>query len=357
MIPPSFKVLTAPLSGGKVCWSHVFVDVVECFSALALAQIALCQYDSSAVLDRLETVPPGFISSACPRELSARAYLEKLDYSKAAEILEKLHRDYPYRMSGMEILSTALWHAQDARRLSVLAAELTEKARQSAVTWCVAGNCFSVQKQHETAIECLKRAVSLDNRFPYAYSLLGHELLDSDQLDGAGQAFRRALLLCPSDYRAWFGLGLMFFKREQFKLAQLHLSRAATINPRNSVLLCQLSVVEQSVHNNDVAIALLERALELSPENAACRFYRARLLYELHRYEECREELNELKLFAHDEAQVFFLLGKVHKKLGDTHLALLNFTWASEMDPHGEQGRSSLSERPYDDEPNSPTSS
>lgn len=54
------------------------------------------------------------------------------------------------------------------------------------------------------------------------------------------------------------------------------------------------------------AMELLQRALKITPENAACRFYRARLLYERHEYEKCKDELNELKLYAHDEAQVSY---------------------------------------------------
>lgn len=72
----------------------------------------------------------------------------------------------------------------------MLAAELTGNARSFAETWCAAGNCFSVQKQHETAIECFERAVTLKPQFAYAYSLLGHELLDTDQLDKAASSFR-----------------------------------------------------------------------------------------------------------------------------------------------------------------------
>ena len=51
---------------------------------------------------------------------------------------------------------------------------------------------------------------------------------------------------------------------------------------------------------------LLDRALEIAPDNAACRFYRARLLYEMRDYKTCRTALNDLKLFAHDEAQVIW---------------------------------------------------
>ncbi|VDN44704.1 unnamed protein product [Gongylonema pulchrum] len=31
-------------------------------------------------------------------------------------------------------------------------------------------------------------------------------------------------------------------------------------------------------------------------------------------------------------------------------MALLNFSWAAEMDPRGEQSQSSLSDAPYDDD-------
>uniref|UniRef100_A0A915PWN8 Cell division cycle protein 27 homolog n=1 Tax=Setaria digitata TaxID=48799 RepID=A0A915PWN8_9BILA len=371
--PPSFQRLQQCTPD----WSALFTTVVEHISWLAMLQCAVATYRSNSVIGRYNLMPERCKKFALARELLARAYLEKLDYTKATEILEELHREFPHRVAGMEILSTALWHAQDVRRLSVLAMQLTEECRFCPEGWCVAGNCFSVQKQHDTAIECFERAVTINTRFPYAYTLLGHELLDSDHQNKAAAAFRqdfskfcllepfedlwdsligRALLLCPTDYRAWFGLGLLHFKKEQVNLARVHLSRAVAINPFNSVLLCQLSVVEQALHNNDTAMELLQNALKISPDNAACRFYRARLLYEMHEYAQCLEELNDLKLIAHDEAQVFFLLGRVHKKLGDTHLALLNFSLAAEMDPRGEQSRNNFTDAPYDDEPSSPPS-
>ncbi|VDM93275.1 unnamed protein product, partial [Onchocerca ochengi] len=357
--PPSIQRLQYCIAD----WSTLFTTVIEYISWLAMLQCAVATYRSNSVIGRYNLMPEKCKKFALARELLARAYLEKLDYTKAAEILEELHREFPHRVAGMEILSTALWHAQDVRRLSVLAMQITEECRSCPEGWCVAGNCFSVQKQHDTAIECFERAVTINTRFPYAYTLLGHELLDSDHQSKAAAAFRqdfsfskfwRALLLCPTDYRAWFGLGLLHFKKEQVNLARVHLSRAVAINPFNSVLLCQLSVVEQALHNNDTAMELLQNALKISPDNAACRFYRARLLYEMHEYAQCLEELNDLKLIAHDEAQVFFLLGRVHKKLGGTHLALLNFSLAAEMDPRGEQSRNNFTDAPYDDEPSSP---
>lgn len=33
--------------------------------------------------------------------------------------------------------------------------------------------------------------------------------------------------------------------------------------------------------------------------------------------------------------ELFFLFVKVHKKLGNTHLALMHFSWATDLDPKG----------------------
>lgn len=75
-------------------------------------------------------------------------------------------------------------------------------------------------------------------------------------------------MLCPTDYRAWFGLGLLHFKKEQVNLARVHLSRAVAINPYNSVLLCQLSVVEQALHNNDTVKYFVAEEMLLNKQSS-----------------------------------------------------------------------------------------
>jgi anaphase-promoting complex subunit 3 len=46
-------------------------------------------------------------------------------------------------------------------------------------------------------------------------------------------------------------------------------------------------------------------------------------------------ELEQLKQIVPKESLVYFLIGKVHKRLGNTHLALMNFSWAMDLDPKG----------------------
>ncbi len=61
--------------------------------------------------------------------------------------------------------------------------QLAETNKDAAETWCVVGNCYSLQKDHESAIKFFQRAIQINPRFSYAYTLLGHEYLQQEQSD------------------------------------------------------------------------------------------------------------------------------------------------------------------------------
>lgn len=67
----------------------------------------------------------------------------------------------PYRLQLMELYSTALWHLQKEVALSALAQDLVAQDRLSPAAWCATGNCFSLQKEHDTAIKFFQRAVQV----------------------------------------------------------------------------------------------------------------------------------------------------------------------------------------------------
>ncbi|EYC03052.1 hypothetical protein Y032_0096g2917 [Ancylostoma ceylanicum] len=339
-------------------FSPVYKDLFLCVKSFALIEDAIGSYSWSNAKKILELVPPWMADLPIALHMRARIAFELTEYACARDILQKLRKMYPQRAEGMELLSTALWHLQDAHELSSLAQHLTKEARSRPQTWCVAGNCFSLQRQHAKAVDCMERAIQLDPYFAYAYTLLGHELIFQEEYDRAANAFRRALEISPKDYRAWHGLGLVHLRKEQMGLAQVNISKAVTINPTNRAMLCQLAQIEQALNRPERAMRLTDRALALDPDDVACRYNRARLLFDTKRNEECVKELNELKEVSPDEAYIYHLLGrKVHRRLGNNHLALLNYSWATEMDPRGEQMLGHAGERSYDDDDPSPSAS
>lgn len=93
-------------------------------------------------------------------------------------------------------------------------------------------------------------------------------------------------------------------------IALANIQKAVSINPTNRAMLCTLSQIEQQRGETDTALVLIDRALLLNPLDVACRFNRARLLFEAKRNEECLAELEKLKASSPDEAFVFHLLGE-----------------------------------------------
>ncbi|GMR54096.1 hypothetical protein PMAYCL1PPCAC_24291 [Pristionchus mayeri] len=274
----------------------------------------------------------------------ARIMVEKGEYKAARMLLESHHKRFPYKVDGMEMLSTALWQEQDTHALSALATTLTSRAKDRAESWCAAANSFSLAKQHSQAVQCLERAIKLNPRFVYSYTLLGCELIEMEELEKAGKAFRAALCVRPRDYRAYYGLAMVNQKKEQLNLAMLDIGKAIEINGQNSVLYCAMSSILHARNDVPGALMVINKALAIDENSVAAHYHKARYLYDVRDFSGCLQVLEKLKERASDEANVYFLLGKVHKRLGDTDKALLNFHWASNMDPRGESMLSDLGE-------------
>lgn len=70
----------------------------------------------------------------------------------------------------MEIYSTCLWHLAKENQLSALAQDMISVDKNCPETWCTAGNCLSLNKEHDQAIKLFQRAVQVG--FSYIYTLL-----------------------------------------------------------------------------------------------------------------------------------------------------------------------------------------
>lgn len=304
---------------------------LECYKGLD----CLNQYKLDQAVTILSGLPEKHRNTGWVLSCIGRALYEKTNYAESVKYYESARRLEPYRLEGMEYYSSALWHLHKEVELSVLAKELMEFDQNAPETWCVAGNCYSLQKEHESAIKYLEKAIKLDPNFAYAYTLLGHELISAERLDQAMTYFRNAVRLDPRHWNAWCGLGCIYYKNELYTNAELYYLKALKIAPTNPVLMCQLAVVQHVCKKSDAAIETLTKAIDLDPDNALCRFHRATIYSAIDRNKEALFELDQLKHLVPKESMVYFLIGKIHKKLGNSHTALMNFSWAMELDPKG----------------------
>ncbi|XP_033114758.1 cell division cycle protein 27 homolog isoform X2 [Anneissia japonica] len=299
------------------------------------AYSSLCQFDCRKAITQFTNLMPHHYNTGWVLSQVGKARFEVADYQQAVKLFKEVRRIEPHRTEGTALYSTALWHLQKEVALSSLAQELTEFDKACPDTWCASGNCFSLQKEHDIAIKFFQRAIQVDPDCAYAYILLGHEYVSTEELDKAMCCFRSAIRIDPRHYIAWYGTGMIYYKQEKFSLAEVHFKKALNINPQSPVLMCHVGVVLHALQRPAEALEMLKKALHLDPNNALCKFRKASILFAMERYQAALDELEELKQIIPKESLVYFLMGKVYKKLGQTHLALMNFSWATDLDPKG----------------------
>ena len=285
--------------------------LLELMAKFGSAYKLLSEFKCKEAIEEFLNFPPKHLNTGFVLSSIGRAFFEMGKYVDAIPYFKKCLLLEPYRLQGMEIYSTALWHQQKEVELSCLAQTLIEFDKHAPETWCVAGNCFSLQKEHEISIKFLKRAIQVDPDFSYAYTLLGHELVSADELDNAMACFRNATRIEPRHYNAWYGIGMIFYKQEKYMHAMQNYKRALEISPFNPILMCHLAIVFHHMKKSNRALDLLDKASKLDPSNALVKFHRASINFATENYSVAMDELEQLKQIVPKESMVYFLIGKV----------------------------------------------
>lgn len=293
----------------------------------------LSQYQCQKALKCFEKLPPNQFNTGRVLCEVGKTYYEMTHYQKAKTTFERIRKIQPYQVRGMEYYSTILWHDKKFIDLSFLANELTEVDHLSPQVWCVVGNCFSIQKKHNVAIKFFERAIQLQPRFTYAYTLIGHEFMAQENWDKAILYFRDAIRIDPRHYNAWYGLGMVYNHQGRFDYAEYHFKKAVEIHQHSSVLFCSVGIVLIGGKRINEALQYFDKSLEIDPHNPLSRYKKAYVLYLLGYQEESIQELEELKYYAPKDASIFYLLGKMYRQMKIPDKAMDNLSQALELEP------------------------
>ena len=297
------------------------------------ALLALANYDCQQAIQIYNALPSAQRETPYILAQIGKSFYEQASYSDAEKFFVRVRQLAPARLEDMEIYSTVLWHLKADIELAYLAHELMEIDRLSPQAWVAVGNSFSLQREHEQALRCFRRATQLDPSFAYGFTLQGHEHIASEEFEKALDAYRCAIAADPRHYNAWYGLGKVYERMGKWAVAETHYRTAAKINPTNAVLICCIGVVMERLKEPEQALAMYSRACALSPGSALSRFKKARCLMLLNKPREALAELKILQDVAPEEANVWFLMGRLYKMLRMKNEAVNAFTRALNLDP------------------------
>ncbi|TKA25348.1 hypothetical protein B0A50_06252 [Salinomyces thailandicus] len=306
--------------------------LLDSFRQLAVGSYATCRFECPKAIQIFRSLPSAQRETPWVLAQLGKAYYEAADYRSAEECFARLLKMQPSRIEDMEVYSTVLWHLKKDNTLAFLCHTLRDQDFNAPETWCAVGNGFSLSREHDQAIAAFKRATQIDEGFAYAWTLMGHEYIANEDFDAALSSFRKSVAVDRRCYGGWYGLGKTYERMGKLEEAERHYRIASSINPSNATLLVCIGVVLERLRNRKAALAHYTKALELSPQSALARFKKARVLMHLKYYQDALEELEVLREQAPDEANVWFLLGKCHKGLGEKNEALRSLTAALNLD-------------------------
>ena len=322
-----------PVVNEKVKEYEAVQCLLDLFMKLGSGYFALSHYQCQDALRCFNSITTSQRETPWVLAQIGRAHYEQTSYVEAEKVFTRIKSMAPSRLEDLELYSTILWHLKHPIDLAYLAHEIVDIDRNSPQAWCTVGNSFSLQRDHDQALKCFKRATQIDPKFAYAFTLQGHEHVANEEYDKALSAYRAAIGAESRHYNAWYGLGRVFEKQGKYNFAEQHYRTAASINPTNPVLVTCIGNVLEKTKSHRAALVQYSKACELDPKSPLCRFKKARVLMALHEHQKALVELKVLKDIAPDEANVHFLLGKVYKVLRQKGSAIKHFTMALNLDP------------------------
>lgn len=308
-------------------------DILSLLRQIAVAYHALTAYKCSDAIALFKELSRNQYNTGWVLCQVARALFESVRYSEAEKMYNEIIKLEPYRLEGLEYYSTCLWHLKKQVELCELSNYALGISLYSAEAWCVVGNTFSMQKEHETALRYFKRAIQLNPSFAYAHTLCGHEYVANEDFDSGKKCYQRALSLDDKQYNAWWGLGNIYLKRELYDNALQYFKAAIKVNPRSSVLSTYLGMTYFRNKQTREALECFERAEKLDPSNPLNRYQKATVLMSVGLLGDALKILEDLNVKVPKEAPIHLLIAKIYRKLGNVDKALHHYNIAMDLEP------------------------
>jgi Tfp pilus assembly protein PilF len=199
----------------------------------------------------------------------------------------------------------------------------------------IVGLNYVLLDDYADAIKWLEKAVALDTTNKDAWYYLGRAYYTKARLAEARKAFLTVLDLEPREVRAENNLGLILETEGRPAEAMDAYRKAIAWQENNShpseqpyVNLGNL-LMEQG--QSEEAIASLEKAAALAPENAFCRMKLGVYYFKVNQLERAQRELEAATRLDPNSATAHYQLGRLYKEMRQTDRAQAEFARTAEL--------------------------
>jgi tetratricopeptide (TPR) repeat protein len=120
--------------------------------------------------------------------------------------------------------------------------------------------------ENEMAVEKLNSAVKLDNRFSFAYSLLGEIYQETEDYEKSAASYEKATELNPWSFKDYFNLGRVYQVMKEFAQAVKAYARACELKPNHLEAHVGVAQSYYEIEDYNNALVAAVRAEQIDPD-------------------------------------------------------------------------------------------
>src|SRR3990167_8945322 len=127
------------------------------------------------------------------------------------------------------------------------------------------GILFASNKQFQSALEYIEKAIALNANQATYYNSLGNVFRHLSELEKAAKAYQKAIKIQPDYAIAYSNLGAIYFQQKKFIASKQAYEKALLLKENYADAHCNLGILLTELQEDATAIIHLKRALELNP--------------------------------------------------------------------------------------------
>ncbi|RKO94640.1 hypothetical protein BDK51DRAFT_47978 [Blyttiomyces helicus] len=352
---------TDKAAGPRLDFTEGVQLVFKNFRLLGKGWLHAARFECAPALAAFSALPAGYYHSAAVRSQMGTLYFRVAKFDEAIACLEAAITSEPWRLRGIEYLSSSYYTLKHDWKLGRLIAVMTEvdswcpetlyvKRHYSMVegkpcSWFTFLNLSlrpnlsvlfknrdrELSQEYELAIKAFERATKIDPYCSFALNLLGHEFVKSESWIEAENAFHRSMNITPLEYSAWYGISKVYMHRQEYGLARVHLNKAIEINTHNSILHSHLGMAwfKDGDLEEENRLEMARRCFLAAVNNQPrVGLYSFRLAHTLWLQRKFKDALDVLAKIEDRDANIHILRGRILDSLRQPRLALAEYTAA-----------------------------
>lgn len=269
------------------------------------------------------------------RLMLAETYYLQEKRSEAKAILQPIVNDSTYRFAAYELLGRMAFEEENYAEAENYFTSLSQQNPDNHFAWLFLAVLNNRQNNYEKSLKVLEQALTLHPDNVDLLSLYGSTLSQVGRDQDALIPLERALALDNAHISTISSIAAVYDKLKMWDKSDSLYTAALEKTPNNALLLNNFSYsLAQRNLELQKALEMVNRALEIDPDNGAYLDTKGWIYYQMGEYPRALEFIQKALNSREDSAEVLEHMGDVHLKLNQPEQAKSYWQKALEKDPN-----------------------